>query len=71
MFSLQPFIACARELRRVRIDESIIWEPMLTTSPPSSAGSTARSTVTSRPTRGAQLLLELVDLLVGRADGRW
>ncbi len=49
--SLQPFIACAREFKRVLIDESIIWLPIFTTSPPRSEGSTERSTVTSRPSR--------------------
>src|SRR3569623_1140379 len=49
--SLQPFIACASVFSRVRIDESIICEPILTTRPPSREGSTERSTVTSRRSR--------------------
>ena len=36
----QPFIACARVLSLVRMEPSIIWLPILTTSPPRMAGST-------------------------------
>ncbi len=45
----QPFIAEARVLSLVRMEPSIICEPTLTTRPPRMAGSTLRSTLTSRP----------------------
>src|SRR5207253_3101415 len=48
---VQPFIALASAFKRVRMEESIICEPIRTTSPPSRSGSTQSSTVTSRPTR--------------------
>src|SRR3546814_16935654 len=48
---VQPFIACARVLSLVRMEESIIWLPILTTRPPRIWGSTFRSLATSRPTR--------------------
>src|SRR3954470_16714705 len=51
----QPFIAEARLLSLVRIEPSIICEPTCTTSPPRMAGSTLRSTATSRPRRDLRL----------------
>ena len=47
----QPFIACARLFNLVRIEPSIICEPILTTRPPSKARSTFISTAMSRPMR--------------------
>src|SRR3546814_8068754 len=47
----QPFIACAKLLRRVRMLPSISWLPSWTTRPPRMAGSTVVATVTLRPTR--------------------
>src|SRR5690606_38573784 len=57
---VQPFIAMARLFKRVRMELSIIWLPILTTSPPRIAGSTFASTATSRPTRALRLLLRAV-----------
>ena len=57
---VQPFIARARLFKRVRMEESIIWLPILTTSPPRIAGSTLASTATSRPTRALRPLASAV-----------
>src|SRR3546814_3363413 len=43
----QPFIACAKLLRRVRMLPSISWLPSWTTRPPRMAGSTVVATVRS------------------------
>src|SRR3546814_3332643 len=59
----QPFIACAKLLRRVRMLPSISWLPSWTTKPPRMAGSTVAATVTSRPTRSEEHTSELQSLM--------